>query len=168
MKEIIISPAMKSMSVFLDSEKSLYLFAGMVGVISVLIGASFLKFSNHLSFAITMLIIGALEIGVMFPTYNNYQKKADYRISFHKKNINNFAELESKNIKKELRSFFILTLIYSVSIVILTLILSRLNYNSILSGVFTALVLHFAFAITIDSFGVKYTKKYLTELSKQE
>lgn len=157
---------MESISVFLDSERNLYLFAGLIGVISILVGTSFLLFSNHSSFSIAMLLLGIVEISVMFPTYYNYQNKADAKISFYEKHSTNFVALESKNVEKELKSFFILTLVYSVSILIITILLSRLDYNSILFGVLTALILHFAFAITIDSFGIKYTKQYQTELTK--
>ncbi|MRT91881.1 hypothetical protein [Ancylomarina sp. 16SWW S1-10-2] len=153
---------------FLKSEKSLYLFAGIIGVVSMVVGLLFLLFSNHKSFALTMLIIGVLEMVVMFPSYHNYQNKIDSKISFYENNINDFEELESANIKKELNSFFLLMLVYSVLIVVLTVILSRLSYNSILFGIFTALILHLAFAITIDNFGARYTKKYLTELTKLE
>ncbi len=89
---------------------TLYLFAGIVGIISVIIGLLFLLFSNHKSFAVTMLLIGILEIAVMFPSYYNYQTKIDAKVSFYENNINNFSELESISIKKELQSFFLLTL----------------------------------------------------------
>lgn len=168
MKTIYNSSAMESLNVFLDSEKSLYLFSGIIGIISVIVGLLFLLFSDHKSFAITMLVLGILEIAVMFPTYYNYQNKVESKTSFYEKNTNNFVELESESIKKELKTFYLLTFVYSISIVILTLTMSRLNYNSILFGIFTALILHLAFAITIDSFGAKYTKKYLTEITKQE
>ncbi len=153
---------------FLDSEKALYLFAGITGVISVVLGLLFLLFSNHKSFAITMIVIGVLEMAVMFPTYHKYQQKIDDKISTYKSNGTEFLETESISTEKALKSFFWLKLTYGILIVVLILAMSFLSPKSILFGIFTALILHFAFAITIDNFGEKYTKKYLTELRTAE
>lgn len=115
-----------------------------------------------------MLVIGLVElveITVMFPTHKKYQTKADSKISFYENHKDNFVALETENIKKDLRSFLTLTLIYSTLIIILAFAVSKLSHNSILFGIFTALILHLAFAITIDVFGEKYTKKYLEEIS---
>ncbi len=151
---------------FLNSEKALYLFAGIIGFISVVVGLFFLLFSNHKSFAITMLVIGVLEMSVMFPTYLKYQQKIEDKISVYKSNEKVFFEKESLKTEQALKSFFWLKLIYGILILALILLMSRLNSNSILFGIFTALIIHFAVAITIDNFGEKYTKKYLTELKK--
>lgn len=153
---------------FLNSEKTLYLFAGIIGVISVVVGLLFLLFSNHKSFAISMLVIGILEMTAMFPTYLNYQQKIDDKISVYKSNGAEFLETESISAEKALKSFFWLKLTYGILIVALILGMSFLNPKSILFGIFMALILHFAFAITIDNFGEMYTKKYLTELPKAE
>lgn len=151
---------------FLNSEKALYLFAGIIGFISVVVGLFFLLFSNHKSFAITMLVIGVLEMSVMFPTYLKYQQKIEDKISVYKSNEKVFFEKESLKTEQALKSFFWLKLIYGILILALILLMSRLNSNSILFGIFTALIIHFAVAITIDNFGEKYTKKYLAELKK--
>lgn len=156
---------MEPITEFLNSEKSLYLFTGIIGVASFIVGLLFLFFSNHKSFATTMLVIGLVEMVVMFPTYKKYQTKADSKISFYENHKDNFVALETENIKKDLRSFLTLTLIYSTLIIILAFAVSKLSHNSILFGIFTALILHLAFAITIDVFGEKYTKKYLEEIS---
>jgi len=153
---------------FLDSEKTLYLFAGIIGVLSVVVGLLFLLFSNHKSFAIAMIVIGILEMAVMFSTYLKYQQKIDDKISIYKRNGTEFLETESISTEKALKSFFWLKLTYGILIVVLILAMSFLSPKSILFGIFTALILHFAFAITIDNFGEKYTKKYLTELPKAE
>lgn len=42
--------------------------------------------------------------------------------------------------------------------------MSFLNPNSFFYGILMALILHLTFAITIDNFGEKYTKKYLTKI----
>lgn len=149
---------------FLNSEKSLFLFAGILGLISLIVGLLFLFFSNHNSFAITMIVIGVLEMAVMFPTDIKYQQKIEDKISIYKSNVTEFIETESLTTEKALTSFFRLKLIYGILIVVLILVMSFLSPKSLLFGIFMALILHFAFAITIDNFGEKYTKKYLTEL----
>ena len=153
---------------FLNSEKTLYLFAGIIGVVSVIVGLLFLLLSNHKSFATTMIVIGILEMAVMFPTYFKYQQKTNDKISIYKSNETEFLVSESISTEKALKSFFWLKLTYGVLIVVLILAMSFLSPKSILFGIFTALILHFAFAITIDNFGEKYTKKYLTELTTAE
>lgn len=151
---------------FLNSEKALYLSSGLIGIASLIVGLVFILFFNHKSFAITMIIIGILEIAVMFPTYIKYQHKIDNNISDYKTNGINFLKTEYKTSKKALNSFFLLKLIYAFLIIILALAMSFLQPKSIFFGMFTALILHFAFAITIDNFGEKYTKKYMTELTE--
>lgn len=153
---------------FLNSEKTLYLFAGIIGVASVVVGLLFLLFSNHKSFATTMIVIGILEIAVMFPTYLKYTQKVDTKISLFENNKTDFAKTETIAAEKAMKSFFWLKLTYGILIVALILAMSFSSPNSILFGIFMALILHFAFAITIDNFGEKYTKKYLTELAKAE
>ncbi len=137
---------------YLNSEKTLYMFAGIIGVISVVVGLLFLLFSNHKSFAITMIVIWILEMAVMFPTYIKYQQKIDDKILIYKNNKTEFLEIESISAEKALKSFFWLKLTYGILIVILILIMLLLNPKSIFFGIFTALILHFAFAITIDNF----------------
>jgi hypothetical protein len=153
---------------FLNSEKTLYLFAGIIGIVSVIIGLLFLLFSNHKSFATTMIVIGILEIAVMFPTYLKYQQKVDDKISVYENNKSDFVKTETIATEKAMKSFFLLKLTYGILIIVLILAMSFLSTKSILFGIFTALILHFAFAITIDNFGEKYTKKYLIELTTSE
>ena len=150
---------------FLNSEKTLYLFAGIIGIVSMLVGLLFLLFSNHKSFAITMIVIGILEMAVMLPTYLKYQQKINDKVSIYESNGTEFLESESISTEKALKSFFWLKLTYGILIVVLILAMSFLSPKSILFGIFMALILHFAFAITIDNFGEKYTKKYLNELA---
>ena len=149
---------------FLNSEKTLFLFAGVIGIISAVVGLLFLLFSNHKSFAITMLVIGILEITVMFPTYLKYQQKIDNKISIYKTNKTEFFKSEQIATEKSLKSFFRLKLTYGILIIALILGMSFLNPNSILFGIAIALILHLSLAITIDNFGEIYTKKYLAEL----
>lgn len=137
---------------YLNSEKTLYMFAGIIGVISVVVGLLFLLFSNHKSFAITMIVIWILEMAVMFPTYIKYQQKIDDKILIYKNNKTEFLEIESISAEKALKSFFWPKLTYGILIVILILIMLLLSPKSIFFEIFTALILHFAFAITIDNF----------------
>ncbi|WP_458627066.1 hypothetical protein [Winogradskyella sp. PC D3.3] len=150
---------------FLNSEKTLYLFAGLIGTVSVIVGLLFLVFSNHKSFATTMIVIGALEMAVMFPTYLKYQQKIDAKISVYETNKTDFTKTETIASEKAMKSFFWLKLTYGILIVVLILVMSFLSPRSVLFGIFSAFILHFAFAITIDNFGEKYTKTYLTELA---
>lgn len=149
---------------FLNSEKTLYLVAGIIGVVSVIVGLLFLLLSNQKSFATTMIVIGVLEMAIMFPTYYKYQQKISDKISIYESNEMHFFQTEATSTEKALKSFFWLKLTYGILIIVLVLAISFLSQKSILFGIFTALILHFAFAITIDNFGEKYTKKYLTEL----
>lgn len=149
---------------FLNRERTLFLFAGIIGIISVIVGLLFLLFSNHKSFAITMLVIGILEMAVMFPTYFNYQKKIDSKISMYHVNEAEFFKTETIATEKALKSFFLLKLIYGILIVVFIVAMYFISPKSLLFGIFTALILHLALAITIDNFGEIYTKKYLSEL----
>lgn len=153
---------------FLNCEKSLYLFAGIIGIVSLIVGLLFLLFSIHKSFAITMIIMGVLEIGVMFPTYFKYPQKITSKISIYENNPTEFLKTETVTTEKALKSFFWLKLTYAILIVVLCLGMSFISPKSVIFGICTALILHFAFAITIDNFGEKYTQKYLTELAELE
>ncbi|NRS92121.1 hypothetical protein [Frigoriflavimonas asaccharolytica] len=149
---------------FLNSERNLYLFAGIIGIISSVVGLLFLLFSNHRSFAITMLVLGVLEMAVMFPTYIKYQQKIDAKITMYKSGVPEFIKVETVTTEKALMSFFKLKLIYGILIILLILAMYFISPKSLFFGIFTALILHLALAITIDNFGEIYTKKYLTEL----
>ncbi|MCL7764893.1 hypothetical protein MPF19_15825 [Polaribacter sp. Z014] len=151
---------------YLSSERSLFLSAGIIGSVSLVVGLLFLMFSNYKSFAITMIVLGILEMAVMLPTYIKYQQKIDLKISTYESGIPAFTKAEIINTEKALKSFFRLKLFYGILIVLLILTMSFLSSKSLLFGIFTALIIHLAFAITIDNFGEKYTNKYLTELLK--
>ena len=159
---------MELMLDFLNSEKTLYLSAGIIGVVSVIVGLLFLLFSNHTSFAATMIVIGILEMAVMFPSYLKHQQKVDDKISVYENNTSDFKNIETIATEKALKSFFWLKLTYGILIVVLILGMSFLNPKSVLFGIFMALILHFALAITIDNFGEIYTKKYLNKLTTIE
>lgn len=154
---------MEHLILFLHNERTLYLITGVVGIISVIIGLLFLFFSYHKSFAVTMIVMGILEMAVMFPVYLRYQQKIDHKVLAYENNKTKFLKLEYLSTQKTLKSFFWLKFIYSILIVTLILTMSALPLKIVLHGIFTALILHFSFAITIDNFGEKYTQKYWTE-----
>ncbi|MDO6519576.1 hypothetical protein [Zobellia uliginosa] len=156
---------MEFISDFLNSEKTLYLFAGIIGTASVVLGLLFLIFSGHKSFATTMIVIGLLEMAAMFPTYLKYPKKIEHKIATYQSNRTEFLQAESVATQKALKSFFWLKLVYGIVIVALVVTMSFLASKSILFGIFTALILHLGFAIAIDSFGEKYTDTYLEHLT---
>ena len=151
---------------FLNSEKQLYLFAGLIGGVSVLVGQLFLLFSNHKSFAITMLVIGILEMALLFPTYLKSQQKMDTIIATYSSNESEFITKQIVATEKALDSFFWLKLTYGIVIVGLILGMFFLSPKSVYFGIAAALILHLSFAITIDNFGEIYTKDYLSELTE--
>tara|TARA_R110000868_G_scaffold4211_7_gene26491 strand:- start:19617 stop:19952 length:336 start_codon:yes stop_codon:yes gene_type:complete len=104
---------------FLNSEKIVYLFAGIIGFISAIIGLFFILFSNHKSFAVSMLVIGVLEMAVMFPTYLKYQQKIEAKTSSYKSDEKNFLVTESLKTEQALKSFFWLKLAYGILIIVL-------------------------------------------------
>ena len=112
---------------FLNSEKTLYLFAGIIGIASLLAGLLFILFSDHKSFAITMIVIGVLEMAVMLPTYSKYEQKNKDKVSFYKTNRTSFLKVESISTEKALKSFFWLKLTYGVLILILIWAMSFLS-----------------------------------------
>eukprot|EP01093_Parvamoeba_rugata_P003628 TRINITY_DN1490_c0_g1_i5.p1 TRINITY_DN1490_c0_g1~~TRINITY_DN1490_c0_g1_i5.p1 ORF type:complete len:109 (+),score=8.72 TRINITY_DN1490_c0_g1_i5:1174-1500(+) len=76
-------------------------------------------FLNHKSLAITMIVLGILEMAVMFPTYIKYQQKIDTKIETYESGIPAFTKAEIINTEKALKSFFRLKLTYGILIVLL-------------------------------------------------
>ncbi len=151
---------------FLNSERSLYLSAGIIGINSVIVGLFFLIFSNHKSFAISMIIMGSIEMTVMLPIYLKYPQKVRNKISSYKTNKAAFLKSETRVTQKALKSFFQLKLSYGLFIIALIIGMYFLNPKSMFTGIFIALILHLSFAICINNFGKIHTKKYLQELVK--
>ncbi|WP_378172404.1 hypothetical protein [Aquimarina sp. SS2-1] len=149
---------------FLNSEKALYLSAGIIGVFSVIIGILFFSFTAYKSFAVTLIVLGILESIIMFPLYLKQYHKIENKISIYTNNSVDFLEIEEKQTEKDLKSFFRLKLIYGFCILLIIVVMSFLDTKSIFFGISTALILHLSLAITIDNFGEVYTKKYQTQL----
>ena len=150
---------------YLSSEKSLFLAAGIIGIISIVVGMVFLQFQpNYRAFALTMLIIGSIEASVLLTSYFNFPNKAKVQIENFHQDTEQFRQEQIAVTQSALKSFFWLKLFYAALIVVFALLISWLNTKSFFIGILSALILHLAFAITIDNFGEQYTKKYNSEL----
>lgn len=150
---------------YLSSERLLVLGAAIIGILSVLVGLVFLQFQpNYKAFALTMLIIGSIESAVFFTNYFNFPNKVQAQVENYNQDNEQFKQEQITISQSALKSFFWLKLIYAVLIVIFSILISRLHANSVFVGILSALILHLAFAITIDNFGERYTKKYNSEL----
>ncbi|MEL0645104.1 hypothetical protein V6251_11975 [Olleya sp. Ti.3.14] len=113
-----------------------------------------------------MLIIGLIEAGLFITGYflinnqNNVNKKIEQFII----NKDNYLKTDKIVVDKNLKAFFILKLIYAITFIPLAIVLSKINLKPIYFGIFTALMIHLAAAIVIDTFGERYTKIYKTIL----
>jgi hypothetical protein len=131
------------------------------------VGIVFLQLQpNFKAFALTMLVIGTIESAVLLTSYFNYPNKAQAQIESYNYDSEQFKQEQIVISQSALKSFFWLKLFYAVLIVIFAILISKLNANSVFVGILSALVLHLAFAITIDNFGEQHTKKYNSELIK--
>lgn len=154
---------------YLSSERSLLLGAAIIGFVSVLVGLVFLQFlPNYKAFALTMLIIGSIESTVFVSNYFNFPSKVEAQVEMYNQDKEQFKQKQITISQSALKSFFWLKIIYAVLIVIFAILISRLNVDSVLAWILSALILHLAFAITIDNFGERYTKKYNSELKKND
>ena len=113
-----------------------------------------------------MIIIGLIEAGLFITGYflvnnqaNVNKKIAQFEI---KKEI--FLQTDKIMVNKNLKAFFILKLIYGMTFITLAIVLSKVNIKPIYFGIFTALMIHLAAAIVIDTFGERYTKIYKTKI----
>jgi len=152
---------------YLQSERLLGLSAGIVGLLSITSGVIFyINKPQFRAFAITMIIIGLIEAGLFITGYflvnnqaNVNKKIAQFEI---KKEI--FLQTDKIMVNKNLKAFFILKLIYGITFITLAIVLSKVNIKPIYFGIFTALMIHLAAAIVIDTFGERYTKIYKTKI----
>lgn len=152
---------------YLQSERLLGLSAGIVGLLSITSGVIFyINKPQFRAFAITMIIIGLIEAGLFITGYflvnnqaNVNKKIAQFEI---KKEI--FLQTDKIMVNKNLKAFFILKLIYGMTFITLAIVLSKVNIKPIYFGIFTALMIHLAAAIVIDTFGERYTKIYKTKI----
>ena len=154
---------------YLASEKLFSLTAILIGLGSILLSVYFLVFQpQHKSFALTLLVIGALEAGIFSVNYFRADKRNAEKISVFESDPVAQAEFQKKRAGNILTAFFFLKLFYATIFVIAVVSLSKFNVSTTLAGVLIALILHAGLAATIDSFGELHTKKYLKQLNLEQ
>ncbi|WP_299890069.1 hypothetical protein [uncultured Lacinutrix sp.] len=161
---------MEFVSHYLQSERLLGLSTGIIGVLSIIIGLFFLLTKPQFkAFAITMLIIGTIEAGVFITGYFivNNETKVNSKIEVYENAPKDYLEKDKIVIERNLKLFFILKCIYGSLFLILAIILSKATLKPQYFGILTALMIHFAIAVVIDTFGEHYTKNYQKEINKQ-
>ena len=152
---------------YLQSERLLGLSAGIIGLLSITTGIIFYVNKPQFKvFAITMLIIGLIEAGLFITGYFlvNNQNNVNKKIEQFESNKDNYLKTDKIVVVKNLKAFFILKLIYAITFITLAIVLSKINIKPIYFGIFTALMIHLAAAIVIDTFGERYTKIYKTKI----
>jgi 1,4-dihydroxy-2-naphthoate octaprenyltransferase len=152
---------------YLQSERLLGLSAGIIGLLSITTGIIFYVNKPQFKvFAITMLIIGLIEAGLFITGYFlvNNQNNVNKKIDQFESNKDNYLKTDKIVVDKNLKAFFILKLIYAITFITLAIVLSKINIKPIYFGIFTALMIHLAAAIVIDTFGERYTKIYKTNI----
>ncbi len=152
---------------YLQSERLLGLSAGIIGLLSITTGIIFYVNKPQFKvFAITMLIIGLIEAGLFITGYFlvNNQNNVNKKIEQFESNKDNYLKTDKIVVDKNLKAFFILKLIYAITFITLAIVLSKINLKPIYFGIFTALMIHLAAAIVIDTFGERYTKIYKTNI----
>ncbi|MEQ3666167.1 MULTISPECIES: hypothetical protein [unclassified Olleya] len=152
---------------YLQSERLLGLSAGIIGLLSITTGIIFYVNKPQFKvFAITMLIIGLIEAGLFITGYFlvNNQNNVNKKIEQFESNKDNYLKTDKIVVDKNLKAFFILKLIYAITFITLAIVLSKINLKPMYFGLFTALMIHLAAAIVIDTFGERYTKIYKTNI----
>ena len=154
---------------YLQSERLLGLSAGIIGLLSMATGAIFyISKPQFKIFAITLLILGLIEASLFITGYFIVNNQANVTRKIERFQEDTIAYLKADKIvvDKNLSSFFILKLIYGIVFIALAIVLSKLNLKPIYFGVFTALMIHLAVAIVIDTFGERYTKAYKASIEQ--
>ena len=152
---------------YLQSERLLGLSAGIIGLLSITTGVFFYTTKPQFKvFAITMLVLGLIEAGVFITGYFlvNNQKTVDQKVAQYQDNKDSYLQSDLVMVNKNLNSFFTLKLIYAIAFISLAIVLSKVSLKPLYFGIFTALMIHLAVAIVIDTFGERYTKIYKTHI----
>lgn len=146
---------------YLNNERMLGLSAGLVGVASILFGVLFLLYQPQFkAFAVTMIIVGGLESVAFLPGYFKNSRVTQQQTTIVDSNSQALIIEKTQHAKGVLRAFFIIKIVYASLILLSVILLSQLNMSTLWRGILTALIIHFASAITIDNFGEAYTQKY--------
>ncbi|HAS43582.1 MAG TPA: hypothetical protein DCS93_24090 [Microscillaceae bacterium] len=152
---------------YLQNERILGLGAGLWGIISIIAGGLILGFRpDFKAFAITMIVVGLLEAVAFIPGYfSNHRLKQHQAIATQTQDKAYVAN-KSQKARRALRAFAMIKIVYASLILLFVVLLSQLSLSPVWRGILTALIIHFAAAITIDNFGEAYTQKYSTALEK--
>ncbi|AUC82166.1 hypothetical protein [Lacinutrix sp. Bg11-31] len=115
-----------------------------------------------------MLILGTIETGVFITGYFlvNNTNNVNSKLETYQESPKDYLEKDKLIIDKNLKFFFILKCIYAMLFFVLAIIQSKTDIKSISFGISTALMIHFAMATIIDTFGERYTKIYKKEIVK--
>lgn len=160
---------MEFVSHYLQSERLLGLSTGIFGLFSISLGIFFLISKPQFKvFAITMLILGAIEAGMFITGYFLVKNanKVHSKLEAYQESPKDYLEKDKIIVERNLKLFFILKCTYATLFLVLAIVLSKTDIKSITFGILTALMIHFAMATIIDTFGERYTKIYKKEITK--
>jgi len=146
---------------YLQNERVLGLGAGLWGIVSIIAGGLILGFRpDFKAFALTMIIVGLLEAIAFIPGYfSNHRLKQHQTLATQTQNQAYVAQ-KSQKARRTLRAFAMIKIVYASLILLSVILLSQLSLSPLWRGILTALIIHFAAAITIDNFGEAYTQHY--------
>ena len=156
---------------YLQSERLLGLSAGIIGLLSIITGVYFYANKPQFKvFAIAMLVLGLIEAGVFITGYFlvNNQKTVDQKVAQYQDNKDSYLKSDLVMVNKNLNAFFTLKLIYAVAFITLAIVLSKVTLKPLYFGIFTAVMIHLAVAIVIDTFGERYTKLYKANIENAQ
>lgn len=161
--------AYEIITTYLQNERILGLGAGLLGIASIVAGGLVLGFRlDYKAFALTLIIVGLLESVAFIPGYfsNHRLKQHQAMVTQIDQETAQKAYITEKAQKAQqaLRAFSIIKIVYASLILLLVILLSQLPMSAAWRGVLTALIIHFAAAITIDNIGETYTQKYRADL----
>jgi hypothetical protein len=149
---------------FFNSERQVFVTIIVIGILSFLIGIGFNLFSlNYKVFAKTLLVLGILEVSIFALNYVSQSKKIQVKINVIELDKEKFLSTETMKQSNACKSFIWVKLTYALLIVAFV-ITTSISKNSGLNQVLTALIIHLAFAITVDIFAENYTKVYFNKL----
>ncbi|OJJ21541.1 hypothetical protein BKI52_13435 [marine bacterium AO1-C] len=151
---------------YLQNERILGLGAGLWGIVSIIAGGLIMVFRpDFKAFAFTMIVVGLLEAIAFIPGYFSNHRLKQHQTTTAQANDKAYVAEKSQKARKALRAFAIIKIVYASLILLFVILLSQLSLSPIWRGILTALIIHFAAAITIDNFGEAYTQKYSADLA---
>lgn len=152
---------------YLTNERLFSLAASLIGIASIMLAIYLLVFQPQLkSFALSLLILGALETGVFSVSYFRSDKRIFETLASLDKASAHEIEFQKAKTSKILTAFFLLKVFYVLLFVTATMVLSKFTVSDTIAGILLALILHAGFAATIDSIGERYTKKFQMHLNQ--